>query len=238
MSISCIVIDDELPAIQQMEDYIARVPFLKLLKCFSNAIEPITFLQNNNVDLIFLDIEMEGFTGLQLIRTLKIKPQIILTTAYDQYAIDAFDLNVSDYLLKPISFERFMQSIDKVYDLFAKSRYIETNKPQYKRDYFFVKTEFRMQRVDFDNILYVEGMKEYLMIHTASEKIMTLQNFKNLEDVLPTENFIRVHKSYLVAINKIKSVERNRISIGETIIPVGDTYKEAFSVILKRSDFF
>lgn len=234
MSINCIVIDDELPAIQQMEDYISRVPFLKLLKSFNNAIEPITFLQNNAVDVIFLDIEMEGFTGLQLIKTLQIKPKIILTTAYDQYAIKAFDLNVSDYLLKPISFERFIQSIDKVFDFFSNDKQIESQGPQYKRDYFFVKTEFRMQRIDFDDILYVEGMKEYLRIHTTTERIMTLQSFKNLEEALPSSNFIRVHKSYLVAINKIKSVERNRISIADTLIPISDTYKESFLLVVKQ----
>ncbi len=235
MGINCIVIDDELPAIQQMEDYIARVPFLKLLKSFDNAIEPITFLQSNAVDLMFLDIEMEGFTGLQLIKTLQHKPRIILTTAYDQYAIKAFDLNVSDYLLKPISFERFIQSIDKIFDSFTTHRQVEDEGAQYKRDYFFVKTEFRMQRVDFNDILYIEGMKEYLRIHTKTAKIMTIQSFKNMEAILPSEQFIRVHKSYIVAINKIECVEKSRISIANTIIPISDTYKEAFFVILKRT---
>ena len=235
MQINCIVIDDELPAIEQMEEYILRVPFLKLLRSFDNGIEPINFLQSNAVDVIFLDIEMEGFTGLQLIKTLRHPPKIILTTAYDQYAIKAFDLNVSDYLLKPISFERFMQSIDKIFDLFAKTKPTNTQEAQYKRDYFFVKTEFRMQRVDFNDILYIEGMKEYLRIHTTSEKIMTLQNFKSLEEVLPADNFIRVHKSYMVAINKIKSVEKNRISIAEEIIPVSDTYKDSFLMVLKKA---
>lgn len=234
MHINCIVIDDELPAIQQMEDYIGRVPFLKLLKSFDNGIEPLTFIQTNPVDVIFLDIEMEGFTGLQLIKTLQHKPKIILTTAYDQYAIKAFDLNVSDYLLKPISFERFMQSIDKLFDYFAKTRQADSAVLQYKRDYFFVKTEFRMQRVDFEDILFIEGMKEYLRIHTKSERIMTLQSFKSLEDILPPENFIRVHKSYMVAINKIKCVEKNRITIGEEIIPISDTYKDSFFLVLKK----
>lgn len=234
MPINCIVIDDELPAIQQMEDYIARVPFLKLLRSFDNGIEPMNFLQSNPVDVIFLDIEMEGFTGLQLIKTLQHKPKIVLTTAYDQYAIKAFDLNVSDYLLKPISFERFMQSIDKLFDYFSKTQQAESGDLQYKRDYFFVKTEFRMQRVDFDDILFVEGMKEYLRIHTKTERIMTLQSFKSLEDVLPPENFIRVHKSYMVALNKIKSVEKNRISIGDQIIPISETYKDSFFLMLKK----
>jgi two-component system, LytTR family, response regulator len=234
VKISCIVVDDEIPAIKQMEDYIERVPFLKHLGSFNNGIEPMSFLQSNNVDLIFLDIEMEGFSGLQLIKSLRNSPRIILTTAYDQYALKAYELNVSDYLLKPISFERFMQSIDKVFDYFAVSRQPDTVHPQYKRDYFFVKTECRMQRVDFDDILYVEGMKEYLMIHTRSDKIMTLQNFKSIEELLPHHNFVRVHKSYIVALNKIISVEKNRISIGNSLIPVSNTYKDAFQISLKN----
>lgn len=234
MSISCIVIDDELPAIEQMEDYISRVPFLVHLGSYNNGIEPMSFLQSNKVDLMFLDIEMEGFTGLQLINTLQHPPKIILTTAYDQYALKAFDLNVSDYLLKPISFERFMKSIDKIFDYFIKKKQLEAFGYQYKRDYFFIKTEYRMQRVDFKDILFIEGMKEYLMIHTSSDKIMTLQSFGSIEELLPVDNFIRVHKSFMVALNKIISVEKNRISIADKIIPVGDKYKDAFQLLLKK----
>jgi DNA-binding LytR/AlgR family response regulator len=235
MKINCIVVDDEFPAIEQLEEYISRIPFLNLLKSFDNAIDPINYLKSNPVDLIFLDIEMEGFTGLQLIKTLQHKPKIILTTAYDKYAIEAFDLNVTDYLLKPISFERFIKAIDKVYDSFREIKKTAENEPVYKRDYFFVKTEFRMQRVDFDNILFVEGMNEYLRINTTKEKIMTLQNFKSLEESLPKDNFIRVHKSYMVAINKIESIEKNRIKIGEKLIPISNTYKEAFFLMLNKN---
>lgn len=235
MKINCIVIDDEFPAIEQMEEYISRIPFLNLLKCFDNALESIDFLKSNSVDLIFLDIEMEGFTGLQLIKTLQNKPRIVLTTAYDQYAIEAFDLNVSDYLLKPISFERFIKSIDKIFDLFNSSQNNVIEEPKYKRNFFFVKTEFRMQRIDFDDILFIEGMNEYLRINTVHEKIMTLQNFKKIEEILPEENFIRVHKSYIVAINKIESVEKNRILIAEKYIPISNTYKEAFYLILNKN---
>ncbi|MCB2197061.1 MAG: LytTR family DNA-binding domain-containing protein [Bacteroidetes bacterium] len=235
MKINCIVIDDEFPAIEQIEEYISRIPFLNLLKSFDNAIDPINYLKSNQVDLIFLDIEMEGFTGLQLIKTLQHKPKIILTTAYDKYAIEAFDLNVTDYLLKPISFERFIKAIDKVYDSFEISGNNSGNEPVYKRDYFFVKTEFRMQRVDFDDILFIEGMNEYLRINTTKEKIMTLQNFKSLQESLPKDNFIRVHKSYMVAINKIESIEKNRIKIGEKLIPISSTYKEAFFLMLNKN---
>lgn len=236
MVINCVVIDDEFPAIQQMEDYISRVPFLRLLKSFNNAIESLNFLQANPVDVLFLDIEMEGFSGLQLIKVLQHKPKIILTTAYDQYALKAFDLNVSDYLLKPISFERFIQAIDKLFDLFVQEKPVNTSVNQYRRDYFFVKTEYRMQRIDFNDILFVEGMKEYLRIHTKTEKIMILESFKNLEESLPSNNFIRVHKSYIVALDKIVSIEKNRITIGSSIIPISETYKEAFFMMLKRDN--
>lgn len=234
MRINCVVIDDEQPAIRQMEIYIERIPFLKLLKSFDNAIESLSFLQNNQVDLLFLDIEMEGFTGLQMIKALHHKPKIILTTAYDQYALDAYNLNVSDYLLKPISFERFVIAIDRIYEAFRNGKSMASDESQYKKDYFFVKTDYKMQRVDFKDILYVEGMKEYLRIHTTKAKIMVLQNFKNLEDSLPLNQFIRVHKSYLVAINKIESLERNRIKIGEKIIPVSETYKDALMTVLSK----
>lgn len=234
MRINCIVIDDELPAIDQMEEYISRVPFLNLLKSFDNAIEPINYLKTNHVDLIFLDIEMEGFTGLQLLKSLQHKPKIVFTTAYDQYAIEAFDLNVSDYLLKPISFERFIKSLDKIFDSFAEHERKQEGEPVYKRDYFFVKTEFRMQRIDFNNILYIEGMSEYLRIVTIKEKTMTLQSFKNMEETLPKNNFVRVHKSYIVALNKIDSVERNRIRIGNKLIPVSNTYKDTFNLMINK----
>lgn len=233
MKINCIVIDDESPAIEQIEDYIRRVPFLNNLKSFNNAIEPIQYLKSQKVDVIFLDIEMDGFSGLQFIKTLETKPKIILTTAYDQYAIEAFNLNVSDYLLKPISFERFLQSIDKIYDQFS-HHFQSSSEKIYKRDYFFIKTEFKIQRIDFENILFIEGMKEYLRIHTIDDKIMTLQSFASMEEQIPSENFVRVHKSYIVALNKIETIEKNRIYIRKHIIPISDSYKEGFLMLLKN----
>lgn len=227
MEIRCIVIDDELPAIKQMEAYISRVPFLKNLGSFNNAIEPISFLKSNSVDVIFLDIEMEDFTGLQFIKSLKTKPHIVLTTAYDQYAVDAFSLDVTDYLLKPISFERFMQSIDKIHDL-ANPKDSDKSETAYKKDYAFFKTEYRLQRIDFKDILYIEGMREYLRIHTVNERVMTLMNFNDILELLPSTLFARVHKSFIVAIDKIESIERNRIIIGESYIPISETYKDAF----------
>jgi DNA-binding LytR/AlgR family response regulator len=239
MKINCIAVDDEPPALGQMEDYISRVPFLNLVASFDNAFDTLQFLKTNAVDLIFLDIEMEGLNGIQLLNVLKVRPKVVLTTAYDQYALKAFDLDVSDYLLKPIPFERFLQAVEKVFDSIKPD--IATLPPTSSitqtvesdaRTYMFVKTEYRMQRIDFKNILYIEGLKEYLIIYTPSEKILTLQSFKRIEEMLPASNFVRVHKSFIVALDKIESIERNRIKIGEKLIPVGESYSKYFHTML------
>jgi len=191
------------------------------------------------VDLIFLDIRMKKLTGIQFLKVLKDKPKVILTTAYDDYAIKAFDLEVTDYLLKPISFERFLMATEKVYKLFILEH--KSLSPEDKsnivddRDYIFIKTEFRIERVDFNNILYIEGLKEYLVIYTASNKILTKQSFNNILETLPSSNFIRVHKSYIVAVNKISSMQKNRIQIGNKIIPIGPKYKDGFYSMLKSN---
>jgi two-component system, LytTR family, response regulator len=236
MKINCIAIDDEPPALAQMEDYISRVPFLNLTALFDNAMEALEFLKSNEVELMFLDIQMEGFTGIQLLNILKRRPKVIFTTAYDQYALKAFDLDVTDYLLKPISFERFLQSVEKAYDVIKKivpsqqvAPFVTENN---ERNYIFVKTEYRMQRIDFKDILYIEGLKEYLMIFTIQGKVLTLQSFKKMEEILPQANFARVHKSYMVALDKIKSIERNRIRIGEKLIPIGESYGKMFYSML------
>ncbi len=236
MKIKCIVIDDEMPAIEQMVDYIGRVHFLECIATFDNAIDALPYLKANPVDLIFLDIEMERFTGLQLLKTLRIKPKVVLTTAYDAYALDAFNLNVTDYLLKPISFERFIQAIEKVYEQFKTvdpAAAAPVNPAP--RTWFFVRTEFRMQRVDFDDILFIEGMKEYLGIQTRTVRIMVLQSFTEILKSLPEENFFRVHKSFIVAVNKVDRVERNQIFIGNHVIPLSETYKAAFLMFVAGS---
>ena len=235
MIIKCIAIDDEPPALKQIESYIAKVPFLDLQQTFYNGIEPLSYLRENKVDLIFLDIEMEDLTGIQFLKTLKDPPLIILTTAYDSYAIEAFDLKVSDYLLKPISFERFLQAVDRVYDTLinhsAKGQ--ASALPEYRRDYIFLKTEYKIRRVDLDTILFIEGMKEYLRLHTTEGNIMTLQTMKKMEALLPPE-FIRVHKSYIVALSKIEKIERNRIKIMDAYIPISHSYRKMFFNVLEE----
>ena len=231
MRIRCIAIDDEPPALHQMKEYISRVPFLDLVHTFDNGISAIEFLKENEVDLLFLDIEMEGLTGIQMLKVIKNKPFVILTTAYDSYAIQAFDLDVTDYILKPISFERFFKAVEKVSELIREKKQGLNQMVQTvadEKNYIFVKTEYRMQRVDFKDILYIEGLKEYLIIKMITGRVITLQSFKHMEEMLPSSNFIRVHKSYMVALDKIEFIERNRIKIADKLIPVGDTYKKVF----------
>jgi len=232
MHIKCIAIDDEPLAVKQIKDYASKIPFLDLEATFNNAIDPISYLKEHDIQLIFLDIEMEDFTGIQFIKTLKDPPKIILTTAYDSYAIEAFDLEVVDYLFKPISFERFLQAVDRAYVLISpgNNRSASGNAQPVEnaqRNYIFVKTDYKIQKIDLDDILFIEGQKEYLGIHTAQGKILTLMNFKKMGELL-NENFIRIHNSYIVAIDKIESIEKLRVKIGEVLLPISDTYKESF----------
>lgn len=227
MKINCIIVDDTPLAVEKLEGFIKQIPLLNLLKSFNGGIEAITFLQSNPVDLVFLDIQMEQFSGLQFMESIQNRPKIIIVSAYSQYAVDGFDYSVSDYLLKPFSFERFLKAVDKVqYEL-------SLNTP---KEYIFVKTEYRMERVNFADILYIEGKGAYLRIVTTKSKIMTLMNFQSMESMLPSENFIRVHKSFIIAMNKIDSIERNRILIGEERIPIGLSYREKFMKELKIND--
>jgi two-component system LytT family response regulator len=232
MELTCIAIDDEPLALEIITAYIEKVSFLRLLKTFDNAIDSIDFIKNNRVDLMFLDIQMESLSGIQLIHALKERPAVIFTTAYDRYAVEGFELDAADYLLKPISFQRFVKSVDKVYNKIISNRNgQDAQEPQGREatdDFIFVKTENRLQKVALSDILFIEGQGDYLKIVTAAVRIMTLQNFRKFEETLPPENFIRVHKSYLVALNKIESISRNRIKIGNHLIPVSDTYKDAF----------
>jgi two-component system, LytTR family, response regulator len=219
MSINCIVVDDTPLAVEKLEGFIRQVPHLNLLKTFNNGIAAISFMKTNPVDLVFLDIQMEQFSGLQFLESLQNPPRIIIVSAYSQYAVSGFDHSVTDYLLKPYSFERFLKAIDKV----------QTDQDEQPRnEYMFVKTEYRMERVSFSDILYIEGQGAYLRIVTQKSRIMTLQSFQNMESLLPPANFMRIHKSFIVAMNKIESIERNRIRIGAEYIPVGSSYRERF----------
>ena len=221
MTISCIIVEDEPLALKRTKEYVSKASCLNLLASFSNAFDAINFLKTNTVDLIFLDIEMDGFTGIEFIEALTGKPQIIITTAYDKYALKGFELNVTDYLLKPFRFERFMKAVERAYSAIEKEK-------KEDKDFIFVKTEYRLERIALSDIFFIEGMGDYRNVQTASKKILTLQTFADLDKELPNNRFCRVHKSYIVAIDKIISIERNRIKILNTLIPISDNYKERF----------
>jgi DNA-binding LytR/AlgR family response regulator len=238
--IRCLIVDDEPLALQILEDYLSKIPFLQLVKATTNPIEALTLVQTGNVDLVFLDVQMPELTGIQFLRISNGKAKVILTTAYPQYALEGYELDVIDYLLKPIAFDRFFKSVQKaqatLQPQMANVKPIQADPvhPQqdFLSDFIFVKTEHKIQKVYLNDILFIEGLKDYISIFTPAERIITLQNMKKMEDALPPKHFIRVHKSYIVSINKIDSIERSRICIRDKIIPVGDTYREEFFKII------
>jgi len=239
MNINCIAIDDEPLALDIIKDYCSRVPFLNLLHTFDNAVESIQFIHDNKVDLMFLDIQMEELTGLQLLNALNNRPYVILTTAYDNYAIQGFELDVLDYMLKPISFERFLKGVNRASErILPEMKEIarpEVHLPEHAEEsFFFVKTETRIEKVEASEVLYVEGMGDYWRIVTRSKRIMTLMNAKRIEEMLREPQFCRVHKSFFVAIDKISSIERNRIKISDQLIPVSDTYRSNFFTLIEK----
>jgi DNA-binding LytR/AlgR family response regulator len=219
---TCIIIEDEPLALEKTKDFVNKVPFLNLSATFDNALNGLTYLNNNKVDVLFLDINMDELSGIELLESSKINSQVIITTAYQEYALKGYELQITDYLLKPFTFNRFLQAVNKAQENLSQ-RVAEK-----QLDFIFVKTEKRLEKIMISDILYIEGMRDYLRIHTTHKKIMTLQGFSELEQLLPSHLVCRVHKSYMVAINKIESIERSRIKIADQLIPVSETYKEAF----------
>ena len=221
MVINCIIVEDEPLALKRAKEYVSQVSYLNLIASFTNAFDAIGFLKENVVDLIFLDIEMDGFTGFEFIESLSSIPQIIITTAYDKYALKGFELNVTDYLLKPFRFDRFLTAVNRVYDIVTKDKKEDKN-------FIFVKTEYRLERIALSDIYFIEGMGDYRNVQTSLKKILTLKTFSDFETELPINSFCRVHKSYIVSLDKIISIEHNRIKIMDSLIPVSDSYKERF----------
>lgn len=219
---NCIIIEDEPLALERTKNFVLKVPFLDLSATFDNALTGLAYLQSNEVDILFLDINMDELTGIELLESSKIESQVILTTAYQEYALKGYELNITDYLLKPFTFNRFLQAVNKAQENLTK------NNTETSLDFIFVKTENRLEKITLQDIIYIEGMRDYRRIHCVDKKIMTLQTFKELEQIIPAQLVSRVHKSYMVALPRIESIEKNRIKIGSQLIPISDTYKKAF----------
>ena len=231
--IKCIVVDDEPIARQYLSDYIAKMSQLELLAVFSSAKNAWEIIGSGTVELVFLDIQMPGLTGIEFIRTLQKKPAIILTTAYSEYALEGYELDVADYLLKPISFDRFAKAVNKVVKRLEKQvgnisiglSPADENETT-TRDFIFVKSGYKSVKVNISDILYVEGMKEYVVIHTKDKKFTKLDRMKNMENFLKEKGFIRVHKSYIVSVKNIDAVFGNTIEINQKQLPLGRSFRD------------
>lgn len=225
MNIKCIAVDDEPMAIEKIKLFVGRLPQLKLMATFRNAPAAIGYLENNPVQLIFLDIRMDGLSGIEMAAQITNKPQIIFTTAFNEYAIKAFELAVTDYLLKPYTFERFNLAVNKAADYIYWQEAAMAN--QKTIDYIFVKSGYKLVKIFLNEILYIEGMRDFQCIITPTAKVLASTTLQELEVMLPNE-FVRCQKSYIVSLGKIESIENDRIKIGNKLIPIGDSYKEAF----------
>jgi DNA-binding LytR/AlgR family response regulator len=224
----CIAVDDEKLVLDLLVDNISQVPYLQLVKACRNAMEAIEILQQEKIDLIFLDIQMPKLSGLQFIQTLQQPPMIILITAYEKYALESYNLNVVDYLLKPVSFERFLKACNKAKKLFDLEGVGSIIQKEQLPDHIFINVEYTLVKILFADILFIEGLKDYIKIHLASSSrpVLTKMTLKGMEEKLPTDKFVRVHKSYIIAADKITVIKRDLIYIGVNEIPVSDFYKE------------
>jgi DNA-binding LytR/AlgR family response regulator len=238
MTLNCIAVDDEPPALDLICRFINQTPFLTLTDSFSNAIESLRFMNENNVDLIFLDIQMPDLSGIELARILSGRnisnsPSIIFTTAFDQFALEGYKLDVVDYLLKPFGYEEFLRGATKALNL-AKLKSNQAEAPSKDEDYIYLKVEFQTVKIACSQITYIEGLKDYAKIHILNEdkSILSLITLKALEEKLPKGKFMRIHKSFIVSLEKITSVTRNSIYIGDTMFGVSEQYKEEFARFL------
>ena len=228
----CIAVDDEKYVLDLLVDNIQKVPFLQLVSRCRNALEAAEVLHREPVDLIFLDIQMPGLNGLQFIKTLQQPPMIIFVTAYSEHAVEGFELNAVDYLLKPVSFERFMKACNKAYERFSLQQ--KTPVKDDKPGYFFVYVEYNQVKITVEEILYIEGMKDYAKIYLSSSNrpVITKMSLKNIEEKLSGYRFVRIHKSYIVSADKVTAIKRDLICIGNTELPLSDFYKPAVEQML------
>lgn len=234
--IRCIAIDDEPLALRQIADYIKKTPFLELVGKCENAITAFGLLESTTVDLLYVDINMPDLSGMDFVKTLENPPKIVFVTAYSEYALEGFRVDALDYLLKPISYVDFLRSANKVKSWFDthKQKSIEVKS---SKEFLFIKSDYKMLRINFDDIKYIEGMSEYIRIHLMNAKpVMTLLSMKSIEEILPSELFMRVHRSYIVNLSKILVIERNRIIFdGNIYIPVSDQYKNKFQEYIDKN---
>lgn len=239
MKLKCIIIDDEPLAIDLLRTYVEKTPFLELVAMFNNGPSAMEVLGSDHVDVMFLDINMPQISGLEFSRTISPSTRIIFTTAYDQYAVEGFRLNALDYLLKPINYTEFLQAANKALEWFKLTAEKNTGEETVSNTSIFIKSGYRIEKIDFDNILYIENQKDYVKFHLENEKepVSSLMRMQSLEEKLPSKLFMRVHRSFIVNLDKIKTIERNCIVFGKEFIPVSESYKAKFMEFLNKNFF-
>jgi two-component system, LytTR family, response regulator len=236
VNLKCLIVEDEPLARNLMIEYVRKVSYLQLVEACSNPLSALEVLRNNHIDILFLDIQMPEITGITLLKTLQKKPLVILTTAYSEYAIESYELDVVDYLLKPITFDRFLKAVDKASQRLSTPQVHVSEKPaEVAAPFVFVKDGTKLVKIQWADILYVEGLKDYVTIHTRTQKVITLQRLKTLETQLPADKFIRVHHSYIVALSAIDAIHKGEIQIGNAYIPISDSYKKAFKDFIEKN---
>lgn len=232
--ITCIIVDDEPMALNLVESYVKKTPFLELVQKCSSAVEALELLQKQNIDLIYLDIQMPDLSGIELSKMLPIGTRIIFTTAFDQYALEGFKVQAIDYLLKPFDYAEFLSASNKAHDWFAMVNAEKTKTNESSKEFLFVKSEYKQVKIKLSEVLYFEGLKDYVKIYIKDTKnpILTLSSLKQLEQELSTTNFMRVHRSFIVALNNIELIERGQIVINKQRITVSEQYKAKFLAFL------
>lgn len=237
--IRCLIIDDEFLALDLLEDNIRKVPFLELAGRCKNASEAIGYLQRENIDLLFLDIQMPDISGIQFLKSLPVRPLVIFTTAFEMYAMEGFELDVVDYLLKPFSFERFLKAAHKAHEqlVLQKKTVAPVQDTQKKNpEYLFVKADYKLVKIEIGEIQYIEGLKDYIKIYTGETPVVTLLSMKVIEEKLPSSDFFRIHRSFIVNLKKIKFVQKSFVTIGNKAIPIGDNYREEFLKVINYNN--
>jgi DNA-binding LytR/AlgR family response regulator len=232
--INCLIVDDEPAALEVLEHFIGKVFFLHLIKKCQHAIEAMQILEENKIDLLFLDINMPDIDGLQLLNSIKSKPLVIFTTGYKEYALNGYDFDIVDFLLKPFDFERFLRAVNKANNQIAKSSRLPVTH-QKSQQFIFVKADYKLVKINLDDILFVEGLKDYIKIYTKQKLILTLMSMTAIEEKLPPDEFFRLHRSYIISLSKIDSVSRHRVIIGEKFIPISVPYREKFYLIIDKN---
>ena len=230
--INCLLIDDEPLSLQLLEDFVKKVPYLRLVGKFEEPLQALSLIENQQVDLLFLDIKMPDISGIEFFKSLTVRPEVILVTAYSEFAIHGFEMKAIDYLLKPVSFEKFVTGCNRVKELLD----FRANKDAKHRDYIFINVAHKLHKIFFDDILYLEGYKDYtkLYLGSSSSPLLILHNLKYFEDLLDPADFARIHRSYIVSIRKVNTISRKSVTIQSNSLPVSDNYRDKFFSLIEH----